>query len=134
MARKKINLEYILDATSKDIIWDAISTPSGLEGWFADHVDSNDKIVTFYWGDNDEESREAEIVGFRSYSYIKFKWTDNTHPKEYFELRMHNSELTNDYVLEVKDFADADEVDDHEELWNKQIETLRRLKGLLFLS
>ena len=29
----------------------------------------------------------------------------------------------------VKDFADVNEVEDHEELWNKQIETLRRVKG-----
>ena len=129
MARKKIHLEYILDATSKDIIWDAISTPSGLEGWFADHVESDDKIVTFYWGERDEESRQAEIVGFRSYAYIKFKWLDNSYKREYFELRMNVNELTNDFVLEIKDFVDADEIEDHEELWNSQIETLRRIKG-----
>lgn len=130
MARKRLQLEYLIETSSKDLIWDAISTPSGLEGWFADHVESDDKIVTFYWGENDEESRQAEIVGFRTYAYIRFRWLDCPHAKEYFELRMHSSELTNDYVLEVKDHCDADEEDDHEELWDNQIETLKRLKGL----
>lgn len=130
MSRKKIQLEYLIETSSKDQIWDAISTPSGLEGWFADHIESDDKLVTFYWGENDEEIRRAEIIGYRTYSYIRFKWTDNTNPKEYFELRMSSSELTNDYVLEIKDFADSEEVDEQEELWDNQIETLKRLKGL----
>lgn len=48
MERKKVHLEYLLNATSKHILWTAISTPTGLEGWFADKVQSNDKIVTFF--------------------------------------------------------------------------------------
>ena len=31
MERKKIHLEYLLNATSKSILWAAISTPTGLE-------------------------------------------------------------------------------------------------------
>ena len=50
MERKKIHLEYLLNATSKSILWAAISTPTGLEGWFADRVQSDDKTVTFFWG------------------------------------------------------------------------------------
>ena len=41
MERKKIHLEYLLNATSKSILWAAISTPTGLEGWFADRVQSS---------------------------------------------------------------------------------------------
>ena len=43
-----------------------------------------------------------------------------------FELKMTNNELTNDYVLEITDFAYHDRVDDFKELWDSQIETLRR--------
>ena len=50
MERKKIHLEYLLNATSKSILWTAISTPTGLEGWFADKVQSDDKTVSFFWG------------------------------------------------------------------------------------
>ena len=35
MERQKIHREYLLNATSKSILWSAISTPTGLEGWFA---------------------------------------------------------------------------------------------------
>ena len=45
MKKEKIHLEYLLNATSKNILWAAISTPTGLEDWFADKVVSDDKIV-----------------------------------------------------------------------------------------
>lgn len=127
MARVKIHLEYVLNVTSKDILWDSISTPAGLEGWFADKVDSRDKLVTFRWGKDEE--RQANIVGIRSYSYIRFRWLDNPFSREFFELRMGVNELTNDYTLEIKDYADEDDVDDIEDIWNSQIETLRRIRG-----
>ena len=47
----------------------------------------------------------------------------------YFYFQMTNNELTNDYVLEITDFAYHDEVDDFKELWDSQIETLRRTCG-----
>ena len=50
MKKEKIHLEYLLNATSKNILWGAISTPTGLEDWFADKVISDDKIVEFHWG------------------------------------------------------------------------------------
>ena len=70
MEREKIHLQYLLNATSKSILWTAISTPSGLEGWFADRVQSDDKTVTFFWGKT--ESRTAAIVAMRAYSFIRF--------------------------------------------------------------
>lgn len=127
MDRQKIHLEYLLNATSKSILWSAISTPTGLEGWFADRVQSDEKRVAFFWGKT--EKREAEIVAMRAYSFIRFHWLDDENERDYFELKMSNSELTNDYVLEITDFADADEVTDLEELWESQVETLRRTCG-----
>ena len=107
MERKKIHLEYLLNATSKSILWAAISTPTGLEGWFADRVQSDDKTVTFFWGKT--EKRDAEIIAVRAYSFIRFRWLDDENEREYFELKMTNNELTNDFVLEITDFADIDE-------------------------
>ncbi len=127
MKKEKIHLEYLLNATSKNIIWAAISTPSGLEDWFADKVDSRDKNVTFYWGKTEE--RQAEIIAIRAYSYIRFRWLDEVGERYYFELKMTNNELTNDYVLEITDFAEPDEVEDLKELWDSQIDTLRRTCG-----
>ncbi|CCX62691.1 putative uncharacterized protein [Bacteroides sp. CAG:598] len=127
MEKQKIHLQYPLNATSKTILWNAISTPSGLEGWFADGVQSDNKTVTFFWGKT--ESRSAEIIAVRAYSFIRFRWTDLKNSRDYFEFRMSNSELTNDFTLEIIDFAAESEVDDMRELWDSQVETLRRVCG-----
>ena len=127
MKKEKIHLEYLLNATSKNILWGAISTPTGLEDWFADKVISDDKIVEFHWGKT--EQRKAEIIAIRSFSFIRFRWLDDEYEREYFELKMTNNELTNDFVLEVTDFTAADEANDLRELWDSQVETLRRTCG-----
>ena len=79
-----------------------------MEGWFADRVQSDDKTVSFFWGKN--EKRDAEIIAVRAYSFIRFRWLDDENVREYFELKMTNSELTNDFVLEITDFTDEDDV------------------------
>lgn len=127
MKREKLHLEYLLNATSKNIIWSAISTPTGLEGWFADKVISDDKIVAFHWGK--AEIREAEIIAIRAYSFIRFRWLDDENERDYFEFKMTKNELTSDYVLEITDFAPLDEINDQKELWDSQIDTLRRSGG-----
>ena len=127
MKREKVHLEYLLNATSKNILWNAISTPSGLENWFADRVETNDRIMTFCWGKT--ERRTAEIIAQRAYTYIRFRWTDDDNENDYFEIRMSNNELTNDYVLEITDFAEAGEAGDLRELWDSEVDTLRRTCG-----
>ena len=116
MKKEKIHLEYLLNATSKNILWGAISTPTGLEDWFADKVISDDKIVEFHWGKT--EQRKAEIIAIRSFSFIRFRWLDDENERDYF-----------DYVLEITDFAEPDEVDDMKELWESQVAKLRRTCG-----
>ena len=46
MRKEKIRLEYMLKAGSGNIVWSIISTPSGLETWFADKVTFKDKVFT----------------------------------------------------------------------------------------
>lgn len=127
MKKEKIHLEYPLNATSKNILWSAISTPTGLADWFADRIASNDKIVDFYWGKN--EQRSAEIIAIRAFSFIRFRWLDDSNERDYFEIKMNYNELTNDYVLEITDFAESDEIEDLKELWDSQVIKLRRTCG-----
>ena len=127
MERQKVHLEYPLNATSKSSLWSAISTPSGLEGWFADRVENKEKEFIFYWGKS--ENRSAELLSQRPFSYIRFRWLDSEFEQEYVELKMNYSELTNDYVLEIIDFTFAGEEDDLQELWDSQVDTLRRTCG-----
>lgn len=127
MKKEKIHLEYPLSATSKNILWAAISTPTGLEEWFADRVILTDKQATFTWGKTEE--RVAEIVGHRVYSFIRFHWLDEPNEHEYTELKMNCNELTGDFMLEITDFVEEDEKSDMEELWNSQVAKLRRTCG-----
>lgn len=96
--------------------------------WFADKVTFKDKVFTFYWGKT--ETRQAEVTNFRVNSFIRFRWLDDEDPKAYFELKMVYNELTSDYMLEVIDWADPDEVEDTKELWDSEIEKLKRVSGL----
>ena len=127
MKREKIHLEYPLSATSKNILWAAISTPTGLEDWFADKVVSDEKNVVFHWGKTEE--REAEIIAIRAFSFIRFHWLDDDNERDYFELKMNYNELTGDFVLEITDFTEPDEMEDMEDLWESQVAKLRRTCG-----
>lgn len=129
MNKEKIHIEYPLNASSGNILWNAISTPSGLENWFADRVEKlEEKLFLFKWGKTEE--REAEVVNIRTASFIRFHWVDEEDEKAYFELKASYNELTGDYVLEVTDFAEPDEVEDMIGLWNSQVETLKRISGM----
>ena len=98
-----------------------------LDEWFADKVISYDKLVEFHWGKT--EQRKAEIIAIRSFSFIRFRWLDDENERDYFEIKMTYNELTSDYVLEITDFAEPDEVDDMKELWESQVAKLRRTCG-----
>ena len=128
MKKTKVRMEYMLKGGSSSIVWSIISTPSGLETWFADKVTSSDKIFTFRWGKT--ESRQAEVVGIRTNSYIRFHWMDDEERKSYFELKVNYNELTEDLMLEVIDLAYPDEIEDVKDLWESDIEKLKRVSGL----
>ncbi len=127
-AKEKIILEYPLKSTSLDVIWNAISTPSGLEYWFADKVVDNGKNITFIWSKTDQ--RDAVVTAFRQGVFIRFKWLDADDKKEYMEFRLNYNELTDEYELIVTDFVEPDEKEDMINLWNTQVDTLRRGNGL----
>lgn len=128
MKKEKIHIEYLLKATSRNILWNAISTPIGMEDWFADKVQIKDKTFTFTWGKT--EQRIAEMIGTRVHSFVRFHWVDDEDMKSYFEFKMNYNELTGDYVLEITDFVDPEEKSDQYELWDSQIDTLKRACGM----
>ena len=128
MGKEKIKMEYMLKGGSSNVIWNIISTPTGLETWFADKVNSKDKLFTFRWGKT--ETRQAELVSSRTNQLVRFHWTDDEERKSYFELKIVYNELTEDLTLEVTDWAEPGEEDDLKELWDSDIEKLKRVSGL----
>ena len=123
----KIHLEYPLVSKARSIVWDLIGTTGGLEAWMVDKITEKDGVYTFRWGK--DETREAELLGCREESYIRFHWLDEG-PKTYFELRINVSELTKAHVLEVTEISRNEEEEDLTQMWESQIEELRRVAGM----
>ena len=123
----KMHLEYPLNGNSRNIIWNFIGTIGGLEAWMADKITLSDGVYTFYWGK--EEKRDAELMGCREGVYIRFHWLDEG-PKTYFELRINVSELTKAHVLEITEISRNEDEEELVQLWEKQMEALRRAARL----
>jgi len=113
----KFELEYILK-TSVKVLYPRLSTPSGLADWFADNVDLDGDIFTFYW---EGSAQSAKVLFKRRDKAIRFRWLEDEGEDVYFEFKIRVDDLTNEVALIVTDFAEEDEVEDAKELWNKQI-------------
>lgn len=126
MSKEKINIEYPMKG-SASMIWRYIGTAAGLSPWFADKVEAEGKSFIFYWGKT--ERRVAHIVTQRNGVYVKLRW-DDEEPHTFFEMRIAYNELTRQHTLEITDFAEKGEVADQKDLWDMQIEALRRQSGM----
>lgn len=127
MNKEKFVIEYELKSVSPALLWPYIGTKNGLADWFADDVQSDGKQFTFFWN---KTSQEAHQIAVRTGLYIRFHWVDDEESRSYFELRITTSELTGATMLVVTDFAYPDEMADSRDLWDYQIETLRRKLGV----
>ncbi len=123
ISTEKVVLEYPLSTTSVQMIWETVATAPGLEAWFADRIESEERIFTFFWGKH--ESRKAEIINSRQNNYIRFHWLDEL-PGTYFEFRITRNDLTGIYSLVITDFVDPGEIEDSKNLWDTSVEALRR--------
>ena len=121
----KYEIEFPI-RSSLSILYNQISTASGLSEWFADNVNLSGKIYTFFW---DGDQQNSELLSKKNNQWIKFRWVDEP-SYTYFELKIVVDEITQDISLMITDFAD--DQDDEEEsklLWDKQIEKLRQSIG-----
>jgi len=121
----KYELEYIIH-TSTPILFEFLTTPSGLSEWFCDDVNIRDNVYSFQW---DENLQNARLIKFIEESVVRYQWLDKN-DNTYFEFRIERDDLTNDISLIVADFADTPE-DKHSStlLWNSQIDKLLSVLG-----
>ena len=108
MNKEKIRIEYPMKG-SANMIWRSIGTPLGLSTWFADRVETTGKTYNFYWGKS--EHRAANLIAQRNGVYVRFKWEDEE-LHNFFEMRITYNELVMQYMLEITDFAEKDEIED----------------------
>ena len=124
--RIKFEMEFPIKVSQK-LLFQYISTPSGLSEWFADNVNSRGEIFIFIW-DGSEES--AKLLRKSNNEKIQFQWLDDEDSDYYFELRIQFDEITKDVSLIVTDFADdEEEVEESKLLWTNQISDLKKVLG-----
>lgn len=120
------HLEYPVK-TSINILFERLSTISGLSEWFADDVNiDREGIYTFTW---EGSSQQAKLIGKKKGQFVRFQWLDSVED-EYFEFKIQIDDLTADVSLIVTDFADdEEEKEDAINLWDTQIEVLKNIIG-----
>ena len=124
--RIKFEMEFPIKVSQK-LLFQYISTPSGLSEWFADNVNSRGEIFIFIWDDSEES---AKLIRKINNEKIQFQWLDDEETDYYFELRIQFDEITKDVSLIVTDFAeDEEEVEESKLLRTNQISHLKKVLG-----
>jgi uncharacterized protein YndB with AHSA1/START domain len=125
MEKNRLDLEYII-RTSDHILYNCISSPSGLEDWFADEVNIRGDVFTFLW---EGEERKAELVSSKKNQFVKFHWLEDGKEKTFFEMRIKIDEMTGEVALLVTDFHDEGDEEETKMLWDSAVDNLRRVIG-----
>ena len=118
--KQKFQLEFVVRASPK-LLYNFLSTPSGLSEWFADDVNFRGDKYTFFWEGSEEE---AEIISKKTNQHIRFKWVESEGDESYFEFKIEIDDLTEDVALIITDFSEEGEMDEAKLLWGSQIQSL----------
>ena len=121
------SIEYDFQS-SPQLLFQYLSTPSGLSEWFADNVNSRGEDFTFIWDDTEEY---AKLIQKKNNEKVRFRWINDEEDQDdcYFELKIVVDEITKDVSLYVSDFADEDELEEAKMLWNNLVSSLKQVLG-----
>jgi uncharacterized protein YndB with AHSA1/START domain len=121
----KFELEFLVKA-SPTLLFDFLSTPSGLSEWFADDVDIRNEEFTFHW---DGQVQRAKLLAYKLDHLLRLRWFDKNEDF-YFEFRIDHDDLTGDVTLIVTDFGEnEDDMRTSKLLWGSQVGKLLKVLG-----
>jgi len=121
----KYQMEFIIRCPVT-LLYDFISTPSGLQEWFADDVNLKNDMYSFNW---DGQVQQAKLLNAKIDNYLRFRWIDKPEGT-YVEFRLLQDELTGEVSLVVTDFGDSeDDIITNRRLWESQIQRLIKVMG-----
>ena len=125
--KKSFSIEYDFHA-SPQLLFQYLSTPSGLSEWFADNVNSRGERFTFIWDDSEET---ALLLQKKNNDKVKFQWQNDEEDdgEYYFEFKIQVDEITKDVSLIVTDFAEEDELGESKMLWDNLVSDLKQVLG-----
>ena len=113
---------------SPQLLFQYLSTPSGLSEWFADNVNSRGEDFTFIWDDSEEY---AKLLQKKTNEKVRFRWMNEEEDQDdyHFEFKIVVDEITKDVSLIVSDFAEDDELEEAKMLWENLIGSLKQVLG-----
>ena len=79
MSKQLYTLEYPV-RSSATILYEFLSTPAGLQEWFAEKVDEREGLFSFTWNGSTDQ---AEVMESEDDKFIRFRWLHDP-PGEYF--------------------------------------------------
>jgi uncharacterized protein YndB with AHSA1/START domain len=125
--KKSFSIEYDFHA-SPQLLFQYLSTPSGLSEWFADNVNSRGERFTFIWDDSEET---ALLLQKKNNDKVKFQWQNDEEDdgEYYFEFKIQVDEITKDVSLIVTDFAEEAELEESKMLWDNLVSDLKQVLG-----
>lgn len=124
--RIKLELEYPL-RSSANILYQYIATPSGLQSWFADHVEVNHNDYLFRWDDGTET--KASVIKNITNKYIRFEITNSPYDDEFLEFRITSDDITGDIELIITEFVNESEAEVAADIWDSAVDSLRHIIG-----
>jgi len=126
--KSKYEMEFPIQA-SPSLLYQYISTPSGLSEWFADNVNSRGEVFTFMWEGSEEQ---AKLISKKNGERIKMRWMEDEDEDSpyFFEMRIQVDEITKDVSLMITDHAeDEEEISEGKMLWNNMVSDLKHVLG-----
>lgn len=123
--KEKVELEFIVKSSVK-ILYQCLSTSSGLSEWFADDVTIKKDQAKFEW---DGSVEEAKVIAKKADQFIRFQWLSDEGTDFYFEFAIKTDPLTGDVALIITDFAEEDEKEEQRMLWESQVGELLHILG-----
>ncbi|MGB0393479.1 MAG: START-like domain-containing protein [Flavobacteriaceae bacterium] len=123
--KSKYSIEFTIQS-SPQLLFQYLSTPSGLSEWFADNVNSRGEEFTFIWDDSEET---AKLLSKKANEKVRFQWDDDEGEDYYFEFFIQVDDITKDVSLIVTDFTTEDEMEESRMLWDNAIADLKQILG-----
>ena len=129
MEKFKFTTEFELRSSPK-VLFPYISTPSGLEQWFAEKVIVlPNQRFDFQW---DGDSHIARQTGLRINKAVKFEFentSDDDLDNNHLEMKLEVSELTQTTFLRVTDYSANRDEAELISLWNGFMDNLKEIVG-----
>ena len=120
-------LEFSFHA-SPQLLFQYLSTPSGLSEWFADDVNSRGENFTFIWDDGEEY---AKMILKKQNKLVRFQWINDDEDQEesFFEFNIEVHDITKDVSLLITDFSPEEELEESKMLWENLVSDLKQVLG-----